>query len=149
MAAVSRLRSLTNKASLRNLIRRHLLRPSAAAEHHLNISPGSQPAHFSNADNEALLNWKWNLPMGIVVFGLPVFDLSVMELRAARSTSSSKKRPVDFDDVDDDDDDDDDYVDDDIDDVYGSSDNDDDDDYGRRGGGGRGGGSRGGGAYTV
>ncbi|KAM3396075.1 hypothetical protein P3S68_005081 [Capsicum galapagoense] len=141
MAAVSRLQSLTNKASLRNLIRRHLLRPSAAVEHHLNISPGSQPAHFSNADNEALLNWKWNLPMGAVVFGLPVFDLSVMELRAARSTSSSKKRPVDSDD--DDDDDDDDYVDD----VYGSSDNDDDDDYGRRGG--RGGGSRGGGAYTV
>ncbi|PHT43796.1 hypothetical protein CQW23_17821 [Capsicum baccatum] len=141
MAAVSRLQSLTNKASLRNLIRRHLLRPSAAAEHHLNISPGSQPVHFSNADNEALLNWKWNLPMGVVVFGLPVFDLSVMELRAARSTTSSKKRPVDSDD---DDDDDDDYVDDDIDDVYGSSDNDDDDDYGRRGGGGRGGG-----AYTV
>ncbi|KAM3222646.1 hypothetical protein P3L10_021916 [Capsicum annuum] len=148
MAAVSRLQSLTNKASLRNLIRRHLFRPSAAAEHHLNISPGSQPAHFSNADNEALLNWKWNLPMGAVVFGLPVFDFSVMELRAARSTSSSKKRPVDSDGDDDDDDDDD--VDDDIDDVYGSSDNDDDDDYGRRGGGGgRGGGSRGGGAYTV
>lgn len=168
MAAVSRLQSLTNKTSLKNLIHRHLLRPlatpaAASAAHPFNISPQSQPSvhfglqnpksiltgHFSN-DNKFLLNWNF-------VSDLPNFGLSLMELRGSRSTSS-KKRPdleedVEDDDEDDFDDDDDDDASEGFDDVHGScddsdDDDDDDDDYGRRGGG-RGGGSRGGGAYTA
>ncbi|XP_049413773.1 uncharacterized protein LOC125876597 [Solanum stenotomum] len=168
MAAVSRLQSLTNKTSLQNLIHRHLLRPAAttdiASADASNISPQFQPksiltGHFSdgkklsvsNAD-EFLLNW--NFPIGIGS-GLPAFDLSLMELRGSRSTSS-KKRPDLEEDVEDDSDDEVDFDDSDddepkgFDDVYGSCDDsdEDDDDYGRHGGG-RSGGSRGGGAYTA
>ncbi|KAK6785461.1 hypothetical protein RDI58_018916 [Solanum bulbocastanum] len=167
MAAVSRCQSLINKTSLRNLIHSHLLRPAAtaaiASADASNISPHFQPksiltGHFSdgkklsvsNAD-EFLLNW--NFPIGIGS-ALPAFDLSLMELRGSRSTSS-KKRP-DLEDVEDDSDDEDNFDDSDddepkgFDDVYGSCDDsdEDDDDYGRRGGG-RSSGSRGGGAYTA
>ncbi|KAL3364504.1 hypothetical protein AABB24_013326 [Solanum stoloniferum] len=171
MAAVSRLQSLTNKTSLRNLIHSHLLRPAAtaaiASADASNISTQFQPSiltgHFSdgkklsvsNAD-EFLLNW--NFPIGIGS-ALPAFDLSLMELRGSRSTSS-KKRPDLEEDVEDDSDDEVDFDDSDddepkgFDDVYGSCDDsdEDDDEYGRRGGsrgGGRSGGSRGGGAYTA
>ncbi|KAK4714747.1 hypothetical protein R3W88_020654 [Solanum pinnatisectum] len=162
MAAVYKLQSLLNKTSLRNLIHSHLLRPAAtaaiASADASNISPQFQPksiltGHFSdgkklsvsNAD-EFLLNW--NFPIGIGS-ALPAFDLSLMELRGSRSTSS-KTRP-DLEDVEDDSDDEDNFDDSDddepkgFDDVYGSCDDsdEDDDDYGRRGG------SRGGGAYTA
>ncbi|XP_019070510.1 uncharacterized protein [Solanum lycopersicum] len=168
MAAVSRFQSLTNKTSLQNIIHRQLLRPgattAAASVGSSIISPQFQPksiltGHFSdskklsvsNAD-EFLLNW--NFPIGIGS-GLPVFDLSLMELRGSRSTSSMR-RPNLEEDVEDDSDDEDDFDDSDddeskgFDDVYGSYDDsdEDDDDYGRRGGG-RSGGSRGGGAYTA
>ncbi|MCD7467921.1 hypothetical protein HAX54_005624 [Datura stramonium] len=169
MAAVSRLQSLINKTSLQNLIRRHLLHPAASAQP-FSISPEFQPAvhfdlqksksiltgHFSDNNklssnaNEFVLNW--NFPIG--VSALPTFDLSLMELRGSRSTSS-KKRPVpeedveDYDENDFDDDDDDDDFDDgsksfhDEDYEYGSGSDsgggDDDDNYGGRGGG----------AYTV
>uniref|UniRef100_A0A3Q7HH17 Uncharacterized protein n=1 Tax=Solanum lycopersicum TaxID=4081 RepID=A0A3Q7HH17_SOLLC len=99
MAAVSRFQSLTNKTSLQNIIHRQLLRPgattAAASVGSSIISPQFQPksiltGHFSdskklsvsNAD-EFLLNW--NFPIGIGS-GLPVFDLSLMELRGSRST---------------------------------------------------------------
>lgn len=172
MAALSRLQ----KTSLQNLIHRHLLRPvptsfaAAATIQPLNISPESQPSqcfdlhhlksilaeHFSDKNKlssnatEFVLNC--NFPIGISA--LPSFDLSLMELRGSRSTSSKNSRDLE-EDVEDDDEDDFDDEDsdapmdfDDIDNEFGSESDsgDDDDDYGR---GSRGGGSRGGAAYTA
>lgn len=169
MAALSRLQ----KTSLQNLIHRHLLRPvptsfaAAATIQPLNISPESQPSqcfdlhhlksilaeHFSDKNKlssnatEFVLNC--NFPIGISA--LPSFDLSLMELRGSRSTSSKNSRDLEEDDDEDDFDDEDsdapmDF--DDMDDEFGSESDsgDDDDDYGR---GSRGGGSRGGAAYTA